>query len=169
MNETANIMKKEIRLIAGYRALIISRYILTTLLGIITLYLGQKNYAVSSLYVLIILNTCPYILIYALKDYAKNSSNKFLKAVTEEKEFKLKLLKSKYKYSNVSYFANSVSYILALLLICLWQLNYNRTMYGHPFLKTLPLEILVFSLVVLVIGVIFYQIRIPYIIRHNKL
>lgn len=169
MNETASAMKKEIRLIAGYRALIISKYYLSILLGITTLYLAQKRYTVSSLYVLLFLDVLPQIVSFALKDYAKKLDHKILKTLTEDHEFKLKQLKSKYKYTKVNYLSNSVSYLLALLLICLWQINYSQWMQNHPVLVYLPLFVLSSSLLIRFIGIIFYQFKFPYDLRHNKL
>jgi hypothetical protein len=169
MNDTASVMKKEIRLIAGFRALIISKYLLSLLLGFITLYLAQKNLTVSPLYVLLFLDLLPQIISYALKDYAKKSDHKILKAITEDHEFKLKQLKSKYKYTKLHYFSNSVSYLLALFLICLWQINYSHSMQNYPGLVNAPLFLLATGLLVRFFGVIFYQFKLPYDLRHNKL
>ncbi len=169
MNETASIMKKEIRLIAGYRALIISRYFLTLLLSIISLYLNYKHYAVSSLYILLFLNILPSILVYALNDYSKKNDKRLIKVILEDPEFKLKQLRSKYKYSKVSYIANSVSFLLALFLICLWQVNYSKTMADFSVLANLPFILLASGLIVRILGFIFYKLKFPYILRHNKL
>lgn len=169
MNETASVMKNEIRMIAGYRALIISKYYFLLLLGMLGLFLAQKNLAASPLYVLLILSTLPPIISYALNDYAKKITHRLLIAATKDPQFKLKQLKSKYRYTRIKYVSNSVTYVFALLLICLWQVNYSNTMQAYPFLIYIPLVILISGLLVRLLGVVFYRFKLPYDLRHNKL
>lgn len=169
MNKTAFIMKREVRSIASYRALIFGKYFLTILLGALSLYLGLKRYPMSPLYILIILSILPPILVYALKDYSKKSSIPILTAIVHEPEYKLTHLRDKYHYSRISYIANSISYLFALLLICLWQYNYNQTMQSHPILLLLPVIILVTGVISRFFIYIFYYFKLPYDLTHNKL
>jgi hypothetical protein len=62
MSKDAVTMNNEIRVIARYRALIISRYFITLLLLIMSLYLGFIRYALSPFYILLALNVIPTIL-----------------------------------------------------------------------------------------------------------
>lgn len=169
MNKTASAMKIEIRMIAGYRALTVSKYYLFIILGSMTLFLAQRNLAVSPLYILLFLAVLPKVLSTALKDYSKKIDHKLLKAVTEDPEFILKQLKNKYKYSKLRYFSDSASYLLAVFLLCLWQINYSRSMQRYPILLYAPLAILASSLLVRFLGVIYYRIKLPYDLRYNKL
>jgi len=90
MNIKASLMKNEIHTIAGYRALKISKYSITLLLGITTLYLGFLRYPASPFYILLILNILPPISNHAFKEYAtKYSANKLLHGIVDDIPFQL--------------------------------------------------------------------------------
>jgi len=168
MNENANIMKKEIRAVSNYRALIISKYYLTALLGITSLYLGFLRYAMSPLYILLLLNILPPVLVIAFNDYGKKYNVKVLLSIIKDAPFQLRNLKMKYRYSKLHYVTNSASYLFALILIGLWQYNYNTSANINTGLLKLPIIILTTAFSIRLLGVIFYQIKIPYDLEHNK-
>lgn len=169
MNKTASQMNKEIRIIANYRALIISKYFISVLLVAATLYLGVFHYPASPLYILLFLNILPPILNYALKDYAgRSNKNSFLK-ITSDQPFKLSRLKEKYKYCSLSHLSNSVTYLVALLLICLWQVNYNSFADTAPAISIIPISTLITGLVVRFLGIMIYMFKFPYDLSHNRL
>lgn len=169
MNDTAILMKNEIRSISKYRALLLSKYYLNIILGFTSLYLGAKQTAISSLYILIFLDFLPPILVFALKDYSsKYKNNKFLQDITQEDAFQLKHLKKKYKYTKIGYIANAAAYIFTMILICLWQLNYYYVGNLNDFLRKLPLLTLATSVTLRFLAVIIYRIKLPYNIMHNK-
>jgi hypothetical protein len=168
MNEKAITMKIEIRAIANYRGVIISKRFLTLFLGLISLYLGVIKYAMSPLYILIILSALPPILSFALKDYAQKYKYKLLIELTQDKPFLLNVLKRKYKYSKVDYVATSISYLLALIFIGLWQYNYTTLENIHNTLEKVPVLILAAGLVLRFLTIIFYRIKLPYDLSHNR-
>jgi len=168
MNQKALSMKKEIRIISKYRALIISKYYLFLLLILVSLYLGMINYAMSPLYIAIILYFLPMIVGFALKDYAKKYRHKILISIIEESPFLLNHMKSKYKYSKLNYISNAIAYVIALLLIALWQYNYSTMVRINPFLQIIPVLILFSALTLRYLGIIYYQIKLHYDLSHNR-
>ncbi|MDF2945033.1 MAG: hypothetical protein K0S01_3891 [Herbinix sp.] len=168
MNENAITMKKEIRAVANYKAILISKNYITILLGIIALYLGIYKYIMSPLYILIVMNALPPILTFALKDYAEKYKLQALTNITEDKPFRLSNLKRKYRYSRVKYVANSISYLLALFLISLWQYKYNNSEDIQGILINVPVLILASGLALRFLTIIFFQIKLPYDVSHNK-
>jgi hypothetical protein len=162
-------MKSEIRAVSGYRALIISRNYISLLLGIVSLYLGFIKYAVSSLYILLLLLALPPILRFALLDYSKKNPSRFIAGITKDIPFKLNFLKEKYKYTRLNYISNSISYLFALVLICLWQLNYRSRTDIATFLIYVPEFILVSGLLLRLLGAAFYRLKFPYDLSHNRL
>ena len=168
MSENAIIMKKEIRAVSNYRALIISKCYLTSVLGIASLYLGFLRYAMSPLYILLLLNILPPILVIAFHDYGKKYKVKVLLSITKDTPFQLSSLKKKYKYSKLSYVTNSVSYLFALILISLWQFNYNTSVNINTGLIKLPVIILITGVSLRFLGSLFYKIKIRYDLSHNK-
>ena len=169
MNESASQMKKEIHIIANYRALIISKHFISLLLLAATLYLGIFRYPISPFYILLFLNILPYILNYAFRDYAGRYHSKLLISITQDIPFRLVHLKEKYKYTRLSYISNSFSYLLALLLLCLWQINYNTTADMVPTIAILPVSILITGLALRLLGVFLYFIKVPYDLSNNRL
>ncbi|MGB4659453.1 MAG: hypothetical protein WBI07_09750 [Mobilitalea sp.] len=168
MNENAITMKKEIRMIANYRALTQCKLILSLFLGITTLYLGYISYAVSPLYILILLNFLPPILTSALKGNQNNIKIKRLADALLDTPFQLSSLKRKYKYSKTKYFANMVSYILAIFLILCWQYNYLTSESSHTMLFYFPLAALCLGLITRLLLIIIYRIKLPYDLSHNR-
>ena len=168
MEQTSLIMKREIRVIANHRALMLSRYFLSILLGIVSLYLGFLRYPVSPLYILLFLNILPSIIKYAIHDYSNKNRNHFITAISAEKPFKLENLKAKYKYSKLVYISNSISYLLAIFLLCLWQINYSNTEIDS-IISILPLSILAAGLMSRFLGLFFYRIKLPYDLLHNRI
>lgn len=168
MNLKALTMKKEIRSIAKHRALLISKYYLALLLLPTSLYLSFLKYALSPFYIFILLYGMPPILNSAIKDYSVRHSSHFLKNITEDTPFLLNHLKVKYKYSTLSYFTNSISYFFALLLIGLWQYNFSSIIRIHPVLQVVPAFILFTALTLRYLGIVFYQIKLPIDLSHNR-
>lgn len=168
MNTKALTMKKEIHSIAKHRALLISKYYLALVLIVTTLYLGLINYALSPFYVFIVLYGIPPIFRSIIKDNSERYPDGFLKKLTTDSSFLLNSLKKKYKYSKTNYLANSVSYLIALLMIGLWQFNYNTMVRIHPFLQLLPSLILSTALILRYLGIIFYQIKFSLDLSHNR-
>jgi len=168
MNENAIVMKKEIRAVANYKAILISKNYITLILGLVSLVFGFLNYGMSSLYILILLNALPPILAFGLKDYADKYKLQILFDITEDKPFQLINLKRKYKYSRVNYVANSVAYLFALILIALWQYNYNTSFNKQSILVNTPVLILASGLALRLVAIIYFQIKIHYDLSHNK-
>ncbi len=168
MNEKTTIMNKEIHAIASYRALLVSKWFLSLFLLIIGLYLGIRRFPASPLYILLFLNALPIIFTFAAKDYYKKEQNKLLKNLVEENSFLLGTLKSKYKYTKLAYASNSISYLIAIALIGLWQYSYNTHYYVPGYLRNLPVLILASGLAVRLVGVLFYPLKFRYDLSHNK-
>lgn len=168
MNKTAIAMKKEIRSVSNYRALLISKYYLNTVLLIITLYLGMINYAVSSFYVLLMLNLLPPILSAGFKDFNTKYDISLMKRIVLDSPFLLNSMKKKYRYTHLRYITNSISYIIAFLLLAIWQYSYNRTDNLLPRLAFVPLFVALSTLILRITGSIFYRLKLRYDILHNK-
>lgn len=168
MEEKASVMQNEIRLISKYRSLIISKYYLTLLLSLTSLFLGLMQLPVSPLYILLLLNVLPPILSLAIIDYSQKHNNKILCNITQENTFQLDTLKSKYKYSNMNYFSNSTTYLITILLICLWQINYNNAESINTLLRKLPLVILISGLILRFLSVLIYRAKFNYDLSNNR-
>lgn len=168
MNDKAAVINNEIRILSKYRALLLSKYYLTAVLGAISVYLGMKHYAASSLYILIVLQGLPPILTYALKEHYKKPSKK-TKKIFQDFPFELNYLKRKYKYSRQNYASESVSYLISGILICLWQINYTNTPGLNLYLHRLPLFTLASALLLRFLAVIIYRLKLPFDLMHNKL
>lgn len=166
MGKDAITMKNEIRAIAKFRSLIISRYFITLLLLIVSLYLGFIRYALSPFYILLALNVLPAILNNVFKEYACKS--KLLSDITKDQPFKLNYLKGKYKYSRLNYVSNSISYLITLLLIGLWQYNYSNSGNIKELIIYIPAIILVIGVLLRFLGNVFYQLKIHYDLSHNR-
>jgi len=168
MNEKAVAMKKEIRMIANYRALILCKLILSLFLGATSLYLGLIGYAMSPFYILLILNLLPPILTNALKGNQNNIKIKQFAYIILETPFQLNSLKGKYKYSRTKYIANMVSYLIAIFLILCWQYNYLTSENSQNFLFYFPLIALCLGLLSRLLLVVVYRLKLPYDLSHNR-
>lgn len=169
MEQKAILMKREIRIIANHRALMLSKHTMTLLFSLISFYLGIKRYAPMSLYILIVLNALPPILSYFYRDYSSNNPEKPLVKSLEDTPFQLNMLKEKYKYTKLSYMTNTVSYSISLLLTLFWQINYNRREDLSVILSRIP-TILLLIVIFLRFSMIFlYHIKLRYDLSHNKL
>lgn len=168
MKEKATIMRKEIRAVANHRALIVSKSILSAALLIASLYLGILRFPLSPIYILLILNALPAILSFAANDFGKKSQNIILHNIIKDSPFQLGTLKMKYKYTKLRYVSNSVSYLISLILIGLWQYNYSRQHYLPNYLKFLPIFLLASSILIRLIGMWIYPLKFRYDISHNK-
>lgn len=168
MNEKTAVMKKEIRAIASYRALMISKWFLSSALLIIALYLGIRRFPISPLYILLFLNALPAILSYVVNDYSKKSQSKILQEIRKDDPFLLGNLKKKYNYTKLRYASTSISYLVAIALIGLWQYNYTVFYYIPVKLKNVPILILAFALAIRLIGIISYRLKLHYDLSHNK-
>lgn len=168
MNEKAAVMKKEIRAIASYRALMISKWFISSALLITALYLGIRRFPISPLYILLFLNALPVIISYTVNDYSRKSKNKIIQNMQKDDFFLLASLKKKYKYTKLRYISNSLSYLVALVLISLWQYNYNAFYYIPANFKYLPVRILATGLAIRLLGIVFYRLKLHYDLSYNK-
>lgn len=162
-------MKREIRIIANHRALMLSKYIMTFVLSIISLYLGMKKYAPMSLYILLVLNALPPILSSFFRDYSSNNPDKPLVKSLEDIPFQLNMLKNKYKYTKLSYLTNTVSHSISLILTLFWQINYNRREDLSVILSRTPTVLLLIFIFLRFSMVFVYHIKLRYDLSHNKL
>lgn len=169
MNDKAMIMKKEIRLLSQYRSLIISRHFLTLILSITALGFSLFRYNLAPLYTVILLNAFPPVLAFAISDTGKKTSKPLLIAITKEESFLLEHLKQRYRYSRLNYLSNSITYLIAILFLALWQYNFSTTSPVPPYLLKLPVVILSAGLLLRMIGIPFYQIKLHYDLTHNRL
>ncbi len=170
MDSKSDIMKNEIRHISRYRALTVSKYYLCLVLAIISVYLGIYNFpSTPSLSILFILAILPPILAFIIKDYAQKSKNKFIKNISQESSFLLSTLKKKYKYSKINYFTNSITYLICILLICIWHISFKRINYINETLEKLPVLTLITGLTLRYVLVIVYRIKLPFNLMRNKI
>lgn len=171
MNEfdRAAVMRKEIRSISNYRALLISKYFISISLVISSFFVGYYGYAASPVYILLLFLVLPSILTFAFKDYSTRLENKILKNITKDNPFVLNSLKRKYSYSKVNFVSNSVIFFFILLLILLWQLSLYRIVYVNPIILYQPTMIITSGVMLRIILIIYYQIKLPYDLTHNKL
>jgi hypothetical protein len=167
MNKQANHVDTEIRSIANYQALIISKYYISSILILITLYLGFFRYNVISLYILIILTLFPHAFAVAIRDYADKTGARFLAGITADSSFQLASLKSKYNYTKLKYVSNSISYLITMLLIGLWQYSYNKELSLREEVRYLPLLVMSSGLLLRLLGVFYYRIRLSYSLSHD--
>ncbi len=168
MNEKTLIIKKEIHAIASYRALLISKWLLSFLLLIMALYLGFLRLPISPLFILLFLNILPSIFNFAAKDYNKKHHIKFLQNLVNEDSFLLQTLKVKYKYTKLGYATNSISYLTAIALIGIWQYSYSRQYYIPSYLKNIPFLILVLGFTIRLAGIVFYELKLRNDLSNNK-
>ena len=161
-------MNQEIRAIAAYRALVISKYYIAILLAMLSLYLGYLKINMSSLYIIIVLLAFPPLITSGMRDYSKKTSNVIMKLIQEE-PFHLGELRKKYHYSRLDYLANSVVYLVTLLLIMMWQFRNHIDPTLPDYLRNMPFIILALGLFFRLICLLFYRIKLPYDLTHNKL
>jgi len=171
MNECdkATVMRKEIKIISNYRALLISKFFICICLIIASYIVGYFGYATSPVYILLIFMVLPPIFSFAFKDYSKKFNYNFLKNITEDAPFLLINMKRKYNYSRVGYVSNSITFIFTLLLLCLWKYNLNSIDHTNPLIIYLPNIIIAGGLLIRIIVIIIYQVKLPYDLSHNRL
>lgn len=167
MNNNTMDINKEIRSLSNYRALLLSKYYISVLLLIVSIYLVIKKYPASSFYILIILYTFPAILNFALSDYAKKYKSKLLLRITKDIPFILQSLKNKYKYTQLNYISNSITYLLCMLLLFLWQISYSKSSEG--LLSLVPYIIIVSGIAVRIIFLIIYHFKLTHHVKHNRI
>lgn len=168
MNKKSSIMKKEIRLISQYHSLIISKYVITFCLFICSYFIGYWDYAMSPVYIVLLLNVFPPLLVYIFSQNIHKNSNKFYHELIIDTPFILSSLKKKYHYSREQYIANSISFLFSLLLLILWQYNYLTWTEIDLRVLYLPSLIVIIGILVRFIGIIFYQIKLPHDLFHNN-
>lgn len=169
MNEKAITMKKEISVVANHRALVISKGFLTYVLLITALYLGLRRLTASPLYILLFLILLPNILSFAAKDYGEKSQSKLLQNIINEQPFLLGTLKKKYKYTKLHYTSNSISYLISIILIGLWQYSFNTQYYLPDYIKYIPAITIASGLAVRLVGIVFYQLKFRYDLINNRI
>lgn len=169
MNEKALIMKAEIRSISNYRALIISRISLSICLTASAFYVGILGYPASPLYILLMLNLLPSILSYIFKDCAMKYRNRLFKFITEDPAFYLRILKKKYHYSHLNHVTNSLSFLIALVLLIYWQYYCSTLQTINLFIIYQPALIVIINVLLRFFCIIFYRFKLPYDLSHNHL
>lgn len=158
-------MNMEITTIANFRALIISKLYIIAMLGLTAFYYGIFQYNQSPLYIIIVMCILPLFIKQALISW-KSDTNRFLKAM-EDTPFLLDNLKAKYKFKRQTYVANSVTYLVAALLILLWQYKSMEVDYFQDFLIYVPVFILITGIIVRFLCFIIYRIKLPYDLKNN--
>lgn len=155
----------EITTIASFRALKISKYYIIVLLGLTSFYYGIFQYNQSPLYIIIVMCILPVFIKNASTNSGSNSKQ-FLKA-TKDTPFLLDNLKAKYKFNKQSYIADSVTYLVAAILILLWQYKSMEPELFQGFLIYAPAFILITGIIVRLLCFIIYRIKIPYDLKNN--
>ncbi len=168
MRKKANLMKYEIRTIANYRGLILSKYYIAVLLSLMSLYLGHTKQNPSSLYILVILAVLPYALSSGLRDYSGKGRHPLLVRIASERHFLLDNLKKTYHYTSTGHIANSVTYPILLILIGLWQYKNNSSSISNDFLRNAPVFIISSGLLLRLAGTAFYRLKLPHDLFHNQ-
>ncbi len=169
MSEKAAAMKKEIHLLSKYRSLMISRYFLTLVLSIIAIVFAFFKYNMAPLYTVILLNAFPPVLSYIITDYIKKTKHPLLIEFTKEEAFLLINLKMSYRYSRMKHLTNSVTFLIAMVFLALWQYSFSTWAVIPSYLKKLPVSILCASLLLRALGIPFYQIKLHYALIHNRI
>lgn len=169
MNEKALIMKTEIRSISGYRSLIISRISLSICLTASAFYVGILGYPSSPVYILLMLNLLPSILSYIFKDCAKKYKKPFFQYIIEDPVFNLRILKKKYHYSRLGYITNSLSFIIALILLIFWQYYCNTLQTLNLFIIYQPTLIIITNVLIRFFCIFLYRIKLPFDLSHNRI
>ncbi len=168
MSENAIIMKREIRTLAQYRSLMISRHFLTVLLSITAFWFAIFNYNMAPLYTVLLLNAFPPVLSYAISDYAKKTKLPLLISITKEDPFLLNNLKKRYHYSRIKHLSNSVTYLIAMLFLALWQYNFSTKAVIPFYLEKLPVILLCVGLLLRLSGIPCYRFKLHYDLTHNR-
>lgn len=168
MKQKVNDIKVEIHTIVNYQALILSKYYITAILLLISLYLGFFRYNLSSLYILIVLNIFPYVFSAIIKDSASKTGNHILSSITADSNFQLDALKNKYNYTKTKYISNSITYLITLILIGLWQYRNNIDSYLRDDIQHLPSLVMITGLSLRLLCIIYYRFKLPYDLSHNK-
>lgn len=147
----------------------ITKYYLTIALTISFLLLVIVGDTESAFYILLTLNAIPPILSFILKDYSKKKAHSYLFTFIEDNRFILDNLKCKYKYQKIKHITNLISYLIALVLLILWQYTYlSKDRIIQQFIY-LPTALLVSSLFFYLILIVFYIIKIKYDLTNNNL
>lgn len=162
-------MRKEIRQIANFRALNISKYYMSICLAITFLLLSFAGFTESALYILLILNIMPAVLSYIIKDAATQGNRKFPKSMVEEQPFILRNLKRKYHYTKLNYITNQVSYTITMILLLLWQYNYTTKGGIQSNFTYVPTGILLSSFAIRIFCILIYFWKLPNDLFHNRI
>lgn len=156
MKQNTKQINYEIRAFSRYRALLISKYYITIFLLLFLLNLPLDQH--SAIYILIILNIFPFVFTQVFKEHIK-----------AEKPFLLIMLKNKYRYSRIHYLSNSFSFLLALVLLCFWQLSLNHQTTDSIYNMFFPIFLLISSIILRIFCYIFYQIKIRHDLSTNQI
>ena len=168
MKDKASQMKAEIRAVADYRALMISNYYIITALIVISLYLGYKKYNMSSLYILIVNFVLPNAISVGIKDYAVKTGKRIFTDIVKEAPAQLSMLQKKYHYTRLKYISYSISYLVTLLFIGLWQYSYTLESHRLDNIQELPFYLLLSGLSLRLLFLLFYRIKLPYDLFRNR-
>ena len=168
MKQEAVLMKSEIRTIANYKALQISKNYINGALIIAAFFFGYFQ-SMSPFYILIIINLIPIALSVGIPDLAKKSNLRLCGSIICDKPFRLNILKKKYKYSRLHYISASITYLFAIILLGLWQYRNSIDYYGRVYLQNIPCAILLTGLTLRLFCIFFYRRKLPYDLLHNKI
>jgi hypothetical protein len=169
MTNTAFTMKQEIRSVSVHRALILTKYMINLSLLIISIYLFYKAYALIPMYIFIIYNIMPIFISNVVKDYIKKHPESQLSIHIDKKDFQLNQIVRKYKYTPLRSFSNTISFFICILFLILWQYSYYMSPQENGILSRSPVIILACAFVLRFLFQVFYQIKIPYDLMHNKI
>jgi len=162
-------MRREIARISNYHALIISSFYMSICLAISFLLFSFVGFTESALYIFLILNLMPAILTHIIKDIAGQGKNHFLKKILIETPFILSNLKRKYRYTKLKFITKQISYFVTLFLLLLWQYNYTIKGGIQANFTYLPTAILISSILIRILGTLFYYWKLPHDLTHNRI
>ena len=156
INQTKNKqINKDALYIANHCALSLAKRCLTIMLiasFVVTILIGADS--IPSFYILLTVNLFPYIISYMIR--------------TEDRETLLPDTAKRYHYTWLNYRSNSMSFLLNILFLFLWQQrNLNKE---HPctLIMYLPLMILFIVVIIRLVAIPYYRFKIHHILLYGE-
>ena len=159
MSDSSNTLKRELWIVAKYRALIITRYLLLLFLISGTFIVSYFDYALSPLYIL---------LLFSILKYYSPKIN-WLSPYVKEPEFQLTTVKKKYDYKRIHYLSHFITFHFVLVLLFLWQFNYITLPDMNRWLVLLPGFILLTGVIIRFVGSLYYYFKLDHALSNNSL
>lgn len=151
-------MDLEIKNLSKYRSLIISRWFINVELFLFTFYLVMNMKSITTMIIILAFN----ISIMIIRD--------MLSSRLKKEKVIFSMLRKKYGYSKLDYVTQSIAYAWCIFLMVLWQITLSKVMpYDIYFLNYTPTFIILISLLIRIIGEIFYNIKIRLDLKGNKI